>query len=265
MTPARAVLRALAARSRVDLPVAVVVAHPDDETIGAGASLALFSNLLLVHVTDGAPRDLRDARSAGFDTAAGYAKARRDEMVAALRAGSVAAKLSVLGAPDQQAALHMSELAHSLRALLERFEPVCVIGQAYEGGHPDHDSACLIARLVCGKLQPPPGILEMTGYFANAGGEMIVGGFVGEPAALVTELDESDQARREAMLDCFKTQRATLTPFRRMEHEAFRLAPPCDFGTAPHPGALWYERHDWGMTGARWRALAAKALSAWGV
>ena len=265
MTPARDVLRALATRTAVDLPVAVVVAHPDDETIGAGASLARLPKLLLVHVTDGAPRNLHDAKAAGFQNAEDYAAARRAELDAALRAGNVAAERATLDAADQQAALHMPALAQALVERLAKFRPACVITHAYEGGHPDHDSTCLIVRLACARLDPPPSILETSGYFANAGGEMITGGFIGEPAALVAMLDRDGQARREAMLECFATQRATLAPFRNMEHEAFRLAPPCDFGAAPHPGTLWYERHDWGMTGARWRALAQQALSAWGV
>ncbi len=37
--------------------VLVVVAHPDDETIGAGALLARLRDVRVVHVTDGAPRD----------------------------------------------------------------------------------------------------------------------------------------------------------------------------------------------------------------
>ena len=37
----------------------IVVAHPDDETIGMGAQLCRFRDALLVQVTDGAPRDGR--------------------------------------------------------------------------------------------------------------------------------------------------------------------------------------------------------------
>src|ERR1051325_5216230 len=43
--------------------LAIVAAHPDDETIGAGAYLARLSQAIFIHVTDGAPRDMRDARS----------------------------------------------------------------------------------------------------------------------------------------------------------------------------------------------------------
>src|SRR5438067_13833693 len=39
------------------LRVAVLAAHPDDETIGASALLARSSSAAIIYLTDGAPRD----------------------------------------------------------------------------------------------------------------------------------------------------------------------------------------------------------------
>ena len=39
------------------LRLAVLAAHPDDETIGASALLARFPQSLIIYLTDGAPRD----------------------------------------------------------------------------------------------------------------------------------------------------------------------------------------------------------------
>ena len=58
----------------------MVVAHPDDETIGAGAQLPRLNGVTMIHVTDGAPRKPRDAERHGFATAAEYAFARAREL-----------------------------------------------------------------------------------------------------------------------------------------------------------------------------------------
>lgn len=50
-----------------------------------------------------------------------------------------------------------------------------------------------------------------------------------------------------------------------LDAEFFRRAPAYDFTALPNQGLLLYERHPWGMTGARWTALAADALRALGL
>ncbi len=249
---AASVLAALRRRVAVEVPVALVAAHPDDETIGAGASLHLFRNLVLVHVTDGAPGNGEDARRAGFTDLRDYAAARRGELTAALRHGGVDAELRPLGFPDQAASQNLVRGTQELAAILARHGSVCVVTHPYEGGHPDHDAtACMVQAAGVATL-------EMTSYH-TAGDAMACGCFLpnGEPPLVVT-LSSAERARKRAMLDAFATQAATLSPF-GVEREAFRRAPAYDFTQPPHPGTLYYERHPWGMTGRRWRELAAAA------
>jgi len=81
----------------------IVVAHPDDETIGLGGHLSGLSKTTVIHVTDGAPRDLRDAKAAGFVRSEDYAEARRGELAAAMsEAGVGVDQLFDLGIPTRR-------------------------------------------------------------------------------------------------------------------------------------------------------------------
>ncbi len=247
-------LDGLAQRRRIALPVALVAAHPDDETIGAGGSLHLFDDLLLIHVTDGAPRNLADAHLAGFGTAAAYAAARRAELAAALQAGGARLRLVALDLPDQGASAAMAELAARLAAAFATHGTRVAITHPYEGGHPDHDAtAWAVQRAARGAALDR---VEMAGYHADPAAGLLTGAFLpGGDSAVEIMLDAREQEAKRAMMACFATQQATLAPF-GTAREAFRAAPAYDFSAPPHPGVLHYERHDWGMTGARWRSLA---------
>jgi LmbE family N-acetylglucosaminyl deacetylase len=245
----------------------IVAAHPDDETAGLGGCLALLTAPVLVHVTDGAPRDMHDASEHGFPTREAYAATRRLELLDALRAGSVEpAELVALDYVDQEASLHLAELAGKLARLFRRLQPDLVLTHPYEGGHPDHDATAFAVRAARGSISDglQPQIVEFTSYH-NRDGCMETGVFL--PAEAVEEtivtLDPDDCARKQRMLHCFRTQQAVLSHFGTTE-ERFRPAPAYDFGAPPHAGTLFYEQFPWGMTGSRWRELARSAMAAFG-
>lgn len=79
----------------------VVAAHPDDETIGAGAVLGHLPGASVVHVTDGAPRDPRYFATGYEGTREDYAALRRGELLAAMSlAGVEPARLRGVGVAD---------------------------------------------------------------------------------------------------------------------------------------------------------------------
>lgn len=254
--------------ARVAPSVALVLAHADDEVAGAGGRLARLPVATIIHVTDGAPRDMRDATVAGVATREDYARVRRAERAAALAlAGIAPARVRDLGITDQEASLSLASLAGRVADLLSALRPEVVVTHPYEGGHPDHDATAFAVhaarRLLCRRGVPPPAIIEQTSYH-NRDGTIAVFEFLPnahDAAVRTVELSAEECALKRRMLDCYATQRRVLEAF-PVRLERFRVAPRYDFTRAPHAGTLWYERFDWGMTGARWRELAAAALVA---
>src|SRR5690349_5724795 len=89
----------------------VIVAHPDDEVIGAGAQLPRLRNARFIHVTDGAPLNPHDTITAGFATREDYARARREELLAALALAGISSQQTCeLGFVDQQISLNLTGL-----------------------------------------------------------------------------------------------------------------------------------------------------------
>ena len=245
------------------LRVALLVAHPDDETIGASALLARFPSAHVIFLTDGAPRDTKlwppDIRGSRED----YADIRREEAEKALaHAGIAREQISWLGGVDQDVVLEIRSLAAKLKEHLHDYRPQVLITHPYEGGHPDHDSAALIARLaIAGLATAAPDVCEMTSYHARDG-QCVTGEFLNSNPSteVLFDLTEADRASKRRMMNEYKSQRLVLDNF-SIAGEKLRIAPEYDFSQPPYEGKLWYECMGWAMTGARWRELAAAASS----
>lgn len=248
--------------------VAIVVAHPDDETVGCGALLPRLDGVRLVLVTDGAPRNLAYARAHGFASAASYAAARRIELAAALEAaGAFPGKLVVLRIPDQQAGRRLAELSRRLAELFQRERIATVVTHAYEGGHPDHDATAFAVH-AADRLLALGGrrlsIIEMPFYRLGPEG-MLAQGFAGPSDEAVTiALAADEKARKLRMIHAHATQKAALAAF-GADSEQFRPAPRYDFTVLPNKGALYYAGQGWGMTGDEWQHSARTALKELGI
>ena len=124
----------------------LVAAHPDDETLGLGATAAVLAArgvaVDVVAVTDGEAAYPQNA-SAREE----LARVRREELVAA------AARLGLprpqfLGIPDGEVADHEDRLVIELEAVLAEAQPGAWCAAPWRGdGHPDHEATGRAAAL----------------------------------------------------------------------------------------------------------------------
>jgi LmbE family N-acetylglucosaminyl deacetylase len=233
----------------------IVVAHPDDETLGASALIGPPHETIVVHATDGAPRDPR-WWPAGTSDREAYADERAREAERAL--ALVGADRIALGFADQEAALVLPQLARSLADHIARRAPDLIVTHAYEGGHPDHDAVALAVARARPLARALIEVYEMALYH-GAPGVFVAGEFIDNAASVRHVLPPAQLRRRRAMLACYASQRATLAPFFALEHERYRRAPAYDFSRPPHDGPLLYERMGFPTSGAVWRACAARS------
>ena len=249
-----------------------MVAHPDDETIGAGALLARLPDVRVLHVTDGAPRDPQFTH--GFaGSREEYAATRRQELDAAMALIGIGPERLLLlrGIADQEAGLALPRIAREIAALCRELRPEVLLTHAYEGGHPDHDAAAFACRAAVELLrkdgEEPPAIVEMPFYHARPGttdsNDMVIQELLPAPEEVETRRVDLTPAEREIkkrMAGCFTTQLGIVQWFLPPIHETFRVAPAWDFTRPPHEGSLLYELWGFPITGERWREMARQAL-----
>ena len=254
--------RRFASGERIEQPVAVVVAHPDDESLWSGSLLARLDAGLLIHVTDGAPFDMGDARRQGFRDREAYAAARAAEIDAALTALGVSVKRASFGVVDQRAVNGLAMIVDRLASELRRF--AVVVTHPYEAGHPDHDACALAVGLAVQRLasaaEESPAIVEFACYNAF-NGERRFGEFAGAPVVRAYErpLDPAERVRVADALAAHRTQRGVIGGW-VPTHERWRAAPAYDF-TRPPPGPALYDGFGWEITSERWCAVAAAAMN----
>jgi N-acetylglucosamine malate deacetylase 2 len=260
--------------SRLTIRGVLLAAHPDDETIGASVLLTRLQGWHVIFLTDGAPMD-RSLRSPDINgSRQDYAAARAMEARKALAIAGIAPRdVTFLHGIDQETVHSIPTLAARLFCALSELRPQVVLTQPYEGGHPDHDTAALIARICTQRFQreraDSPSLLEMTSYHAE--GEHRVSGEFLESGPAVDHLPEcssistvrfteEDLSRKARMMGCHASQWRVLNDF-PLEPERIRIAPDYRFEKPPHHGRLWYEQMGWAMTGAEWRRCAAAAMA----
>ncbi|HYC52806.1 MAG TPA: PIG-L family deacetylase, partial [Gemmatimonadaceae bacterium] len=172
---------------------------------------------------------------------------------------------------DGEVTFRLTELCLRVTELIHDVRPDVVLTHPYEGGHTDHDATAFAVHLACGILtrdgMVPPAILELALYNAQQG-QRVVQQFLPHARAdkgqLLVKLSAAERALKQAIFDCFRSQRSVLAQF-STEFEKFRPAPRYEFTKAPHPGILNYERYGDPARGEKWRTQAERVLRGLGM
>jgi LmbE family N-acetylglucosaminyl deacetylase len=244
----------------------VIVAHPADEVVGAGCLISKLVDVTILHITDGAPGDMRDAEAAGFKDRWQYAQARRQECLAALAIANVPEDQVIDFAITDHCAAHcLADLTKKITTFLQQSAADIVITHPYEGGHPDHDATAFATHAALRLMKQngfrPPILFEMALHpssdFKAKVPEFLPGS---ERETTTLLLDERAQKLKQRMFACFQTQRESLE-VSPVGPEKFRQPSTYDFSAPPQDGKLHYENFDWAPRSEEWQSLASKALA----
>lgn len=244
----------------------VIVAHPADEVVGAGCLISKLVDVTVLHVTDGAPRDMQDAVAAGFNKYSDYAEARKQECICALAIANVPQDRVVdFEIADHCASNYLADLTKRITIFLQQAAADIVVTHPYEGGHPDHDATAFAThaalRLMIQNGLRPPVLFEMALHPSKDGKAKVPEFLPGSERETTTLLlNERAQELKQRMFACFETQRESLqvSPF---GPEKFRQPASYDFTAPPQSGKLHYENFDWALRSEEWQSLASKALA----
>ncbi len=254
--------RELARQSRC----VVIVAHPDDDVVGAGGLISRLNNVTVLHVTDGVSRKGPEAEA---DAAAGesaeVARPSRESRTALALANVPPEQIVEFGLSTEQAPFELADLTRRIASFLIQIAPDIVLTNPYEGGDPDHDATAFAThaalRLMGQKGFEPPSIFEIAMYPTRDGNKRVLDFLPSEAAEVTTLLlDKDARDLKRQMFDCF-TMRPDLQRQNSFGRERFRRPPRYNFAAPPNGGKLNYERVAPGVDVGEWQELVRKAWS----
>jgi LmbE family N-acetylglucosaminyl deacetylase len=232
--PLRAVWRRRVVRRSVDVtelsarrPAVVVAPHPDDETIGCGATIArkraVGTDVWVIVVCDGRSSHPHSEAITPDE----LARIRAAEVLEACRRLGVAEEsVTLLGVPDESVGPDCDELADVLRRLIDEERPAEVYLPCPLDWHRDHVAVNAAARRAVDAAADPPEVLEYPVWYwaegpwrwsSTTSRASKVAGLVTEPFARSTAprgrlvaTDGYVEAKRAA-LGAYRSQRTNLT------------------------------------------------------
>jgi LmbE family N-acetylglucosaminyl deacetylase len=222
--------------------ILLLIPHPDDEVVGAAATIARHraqgDRFFGLYLSDGIPAAEQLWR---------WDRARRDDRVRRRRheARAAAAILGIeplefLGFPSRTLKAHLDEAGTQIGRFLAERTIDTIWVPAWEGGHQDHDVANFLASRVAGGRP----VIEFAEY--NRGGGTVLWNRFAAPngGEIEVRLDAGEIAVKRRLLTIYASEKANLAAA-RVERESCRPLPAYDYTKPPHAGRLLRERFHW--------------------
>lgn len=238
--------------------VAVVVAHPHDETIACGATLKRLKGAHVVVVTDGVLRGPNESAAYSFPASRTPEIACWRELIAALElAGKPAGAVTGLAVADRKAAEYLVAITRRIAEVFYRSGTAIAITHAYEGRDPDHDATAFAvhqAAALCRRRGQDIAILEMP-FRRKPASELPPEERQGTIRLLLTA---EEKALKHRMMACFEHRQETHGGD-ALDLEQFHIAPAYDFAELPGGGHIVYGDEAADLGPGRWCDLVASA------
>ena len=212
----------------------VLVAHPDDESVGCGMLLQGIRAAGILLCTDGGPAVTRPWYTRVLHSRTRYAGKRLAEFRAASRIARVRYTHEMNGIQDQLLYKSLERAAGFLAECIVQHRPDAILSHAFEAGHPDHDCCAFLAHWAGRKFSLP--VWEMPLYYRSApSSPLVYQRFLccyGNEVELFPEPDKL--LRKTMMLSEHRSQAGVISRFDKTR-EVFRPQPAYDFSMNPNP------------------------------
>ena len=222
--------------------VLICIPHPDDELVACAAAIGRAQShgaeIFALYLTDGC---------LARETVWPWRRRRHGDDVArrCAEAEAVATRLGLTpvgwaARPARRLWRELPAVYAEIRAAIMLCAPDQLWIPAYEGGNPDHDGLNGLGSLLADQLE----VLEFAEYNFYGGRANAQQFPVPDGSEQTIVLTHDERARKSALLRLYASERENLG-YVGLDKECWRKLAHYDYGRPPHPGMLWYARHQW--------------------
>jgi LmbE family N-acetylglucosaminyl deacetylase len=222
--------------------VLICVPHPDDEVVACAAAIGRAQNegaqIFALYLTDGclARETVWPWRRRRHGD--GVARRRGEAEVVATRLGLT--PVGWAARPARRLWRELPDVYAEIGAAIALCAPDQLWIPAYEGGNPDHDGLNGLGPLLAERFE----VLEFAEYNFFGGRARAQQFPVPDGSEQSILLSPDERVRKAELLRLYASERQNLG-YVGLDRESWRRLARYDYSRPPHPGALWYARHQW--------------------